>query len=125
MLLENKLQRSECLVGWTPRLDVEVIVNTDGLVLQPSGRAAGGGILQTTSGIYKAAFVANFCVCTIILAELRAPLHGLHIAWDLGYRRVNLQVDSAVVVSFLCHNGAVDPRHQICVDELKQLIARD
>ncbi|CAN0879333.1 Putative ribonuclease H protein At1g65750 [Linum grandiflorum] len=73
----------------------------------------------------EAAFAANFGICTITCAELRAALHGFHIAWDLGYRRVNLQVDYALVVSFLCHNGAVDPRHQTCVDKLKQLIARD
>ncbi|CAN0838844.1 Putative ribonuclease H protein At1g65750, partial [Linum grandiflorum] len=98
---------------------------TDGSVLQPSGCAAGGGILRTTTWICQAAFVANFGACTITHAELRAALHGLRIAWDLGYRKVSLQVDSVVVVSFLCHNKDVDPRHQTCVDELKLLLARN
>ncbi|CAN1228847.1 Putative ribonuclease H protein At1g65750, partial [Linum grandiflorum] len=99
-----------------------VIVNTDGSVLQPLGRATGRGIIRNTSGICQAAFAANFGACSITRAELRAALHGHQIAWNLGYRQVSFQVDSAVVVAFLCNNAVDDLRHQACIDELKQLL---
>ncbi|CAN0825634.1 Putative ribonuclease H protein At1g65750 [Linum grandiflorum] len=113
------------MVGWTARHDVEVIINTDGSVLQPSGKAAGGGLIRDTLGICRAAFAANFGVCSITRAELRAALHGLRLAWDMGFRSVNLQVDSAVVVSYLQSTSVGDLRHQSCIEDIKQLLARN
>ncbi|CAN0909356.1 hypothetical protein LINGRAHAP2_LOCUS25751 [Linum grandiflorum] len=87
------------------------------------GRAAGGENLRNP--ICQAAFAANFGTCTITHAELRAALHELRIAWDRGYKRVHLQVDFVVVVSFLRQNGVVDPRHQSGMNELQEPIARN
>ncbi|CAN0905907.1 Putative ribonuclease H protein At1g65750 [Linum grandiflorum] len=122
---KNKPQRAERLVGWKARQDVDVIVNTDGLVLQPSGQAAGGGILRDRMGISKAAFAVNFGSCSITSAELRAALHGLRLAWEMGYRRVSLQVDSLVVLSYLQNTDVADLRHKSCVEDLKELLRRN
>ncbi|CAN1222454.1 Putative ribonuclease H protein At1g65750 [Linum grandiflorum] len=100
----NKPLRHEELIGWTAHHDFEVVVNTYGSVLQPSGAAAGGGILRNPPGTCRNAFASNFGVCTITRAELCATIHGLRIAWDNGYIKVNLHVDSAVVADSLIMN---------------------
>ncbi|CAN0877469.1 Putative ribonuclease H protein At1g65750 [Linum grandiflorum] len=125
VLAKYKPQRVDSFVGWTVRFDVEIIMNTDGSVIQPSRAAAGGGILQNSRGICQAAFAANYGICTITRAELRAALTGLHLAWDLGYRKVDLQVDSMTVVSLLQSQGETDHRHQACVQDLRQILDRN
>ena len=123
----NKPRRSEVLVGWETCDDVEVIVNTDGSVIniasgskiQALRSAAGGGILRDPTGICKETFTANFGGCSITRAEIRAAIHRLQILWDKGYRRVNLQVDSSAVVSFANDTIAVDTRYFNCIKELQ------
>ncbi|CAN0852590.1 Putative ribonuclease H protein At1g65750, partial [Linum grandiflorum] len=52
-------------------------------------------------------------------------LHGLRLAWDRGYRKVNLQVDLAAVVSLIQNTGPRDLQHQACVDDILKLLARN
>ncbi|CAN0925767.1 Putative ribonuclease H protein At1g65750, partial [Linum grandiflorum] len=93
--------------------------------LQPSGQAAGGGILRNSSGIFQGAFAANYGNCTITRAELRAVWYDLQLAWDMGYTNVNLQVDSEVVVSLIQSTGVTDLRHQTCIEGLRNVLGRD
>ncbi|CAN1269226.1 Putative ribonuclease H protein At1g65750 [Linum perenne] len=44
-------------------------------------------------------------------AELRAADIGLMIAWDLGFRRVHLQLDSISAVHAICSDIDEDSRH--------------
>ncbi|CAN0878496.1 Putative ribonuclease H protein At1g65750 [Linum grandiflorum] len=101
VLSKNKPSRIESFVGWQIRHDVDIIVNTDGLVIQPTREAAGGGILSNPNGIPLRAFAANYGICTITRAELRAALYGIQIAWEQDYKKVNLQIDSAAVISLI------------------------
>ncbi|CAN0928118.1 Putative ribonuclease H protein At1g65750, partial [Linum grandiflorum] len=84
-----------------------------------------GGLIRDTAGSCKAAFAANFGVCSITRAELHAALHGLHLACDRRYIKVNLQVALAVVVSFIQKTGPRDLQHQACVEKITQLLARN
>ncbi|CAN0922359.1 Putative ribonuclease H protein At1g65750 [Linum grandiflorum] len=122
---KNKPPQVVSLVGWKVSFDVDVIVNTNCSVLQPSGDAAGGVILRNSLGICLAAFAANFGICTITRAELQAAIHGLHIAWELGYRKVNLQINSAAIISLLRNTSRDDMRHRACLEEFRELINRD
>ncbi|CAN1264100.1 hypothetical protein LINPERPRIM_LOCUS11826 [Linum perenne] len=44
-------------------------------------------------------------------AELRAAAFGLMIAWDRGYKKVHLQLDSLTAVSAILRNQEEDSRH--------------
>ncbi|CAN0859270.1 hypothetical protein LINGRAHAP2_LOCUS7622 [Linum grandiflorum] len=52
--------------------------------MESSGIAAGVGILRNSGGISQIAFAANYGICMITCAELRAALYEFRLAWDLG-----------------------------------------
>ncbi|CAN0892042.1 Putative ribonuclease H protein At1g65750 [Linum grandiflorum] len=122
--MNNSHHRCESLIGWFSPQDAEIIVNTYGSVIQPNGAASDGGILRDPNGITQATFAANMGICTITRVEIRAAIYGLQLAWELGYRKVNLQLDSQVVVSYLNQSDISDPQHRSCILELKQLLNR-
>ncbi|CAN1147580.1 Putative ribonuclease H protein At1g65750 [Linum perenne] len=52
----------------------------------------------------------NIGCCSITRAELRGAITGLRTAWDLGFRKVEVQVDSMAVLALV--NSAENPiRH--------------
>ncbi|CAN1245063.1 Putative ribonuclease H protein At1g65750 [Linum grandiflorum] len=121
----NKPLRREALVGWQAPPEDYVTVNTDGSVLQPGSRAAGGGVIHDSQGRVLKAFAANFGSCSITRAELRGAIHGLSLAWDLGYRKVYFQMDSSCALAFLLGDPPDDARHGSCIREARQLLNRD
>ncbi|CAN0901719.1 hypothetical protein LINGRAHAP2_LOCUS21574 [Linum grandiflorum] len=54
---------------------------------------------------------ANFGACTITRAEIQAAIFGLPLAWDFGYRIVNLHVDSQVIISYINRDVPFYSRH--------------
>ncbi|CAN1147970.1 Putative ribonuclease H protein At1g65750 [Linum perenne] len=52
----------------------------------------------------------NLGMCTITRAEIRGAITGLELAWDYGFRRVELQLDSKVAISLLLSQD--EPEHQ-------------
>ncbi|CAN0855600.1 hypothetical protein LINGRAHAP2_LOCUS6268, partial [Linum grandiflorum] len=46
-----------------------------------------------------AAFAANLGRCTITRAEIRSAIFGLRVACELGFRNVELQLDSTTSIS--------------------------
>ncbi|CAN1168880.1 hypothetical protein LINPERPRIM_LOCUS19469, partial [Linum perenne] len=53
-----------------------------------------GSIFRDHSGRRLACFAANLGNCTIMRAEVRTASIGFKIVWELGYRKVHLQMDS-------------------------------
>ncbi|CAN1162412.1 Putative ribonuclease H protein At1g65750, partial [Linum perenne] len=81
-----------------------ITINTDGSVLHPHSQAAAGGILRNWQGRPVSTFAANLGRCSIMCAELRASEIGLMIAWDRGYEKVHLQIDSLAAVTTILEN---------------------
>ncbi|CAN1763097.1 hypothetical protein LINPERHAP1_LOCUS8681, partial [Linum perenne] len=77
-------------------------------VVQDQHQAAAGGIFRDHSGSRLACFAANLGNCTIMRAELRAASIRFKIAWELGYRKVHLQMDSLAAVEALCADTNTD-----------------
>ncbi|CAN1794470.1 hypothetical protein LINPERHAP1_LOCUS20309 [Linum perenne] len=45
-------------------------------------------------------------MCSITRAELRVAAHGLQLAWNKGYKRVIVQLDSiTAIITFVCRRG--------------------
>ncbi|CAN1779457.1 Putative ribonuclease H protein At1g65750 [Linum perenne] len=104
--------------GWT-------ILNSDGSVLQPSGKAAAGGLLRDEMGRCSAAYSLNLGICSITRAELRGMIFGLQMAWDRGHRRVVAQLDSAVAVALLEADGEITHQHAAEIYQFRELQKRD
>ncbi|CAN1743220.1 Putative ribonuclease H protein At1g65750 [Linum perenne] len=107
------------------RVFSEVVLNSDGSVLHPSSKAAAGGLIRDELGRCLMAFSYNLGRCSITRAELRGAVHGLSIAWNLGYRRVLVQMDSAAAIAILEAKGEIDHQHAMEVIQYRELLTRD
>ncbi|CAN1801836.1 Putative ribonuclease H protein At1g65750, partial [Linum perenne] len=102
-----------------------ITINTDGSVIQPHSRAAAGGILRTSLGRPVSTFAANLGRCTIMRAELRAAEYGLMIAWDMGFRKVHLQLDSMAAVTVILGDQEDNSRHGRTLESILELRNRN
>ncbi|CAN1156102.1 Putative ribonuclease H protein At1g65750, partial [Linum perenne] len=100
-------------------------INTDGAFDRISGRAAAGGLIRNELGHCAAAFTMNIGCCTIMRAELRGAIAGLRCVWDLGLRKVELQVDSNEVIDLFNDNGTPTHHHAMEVLDFQELCKRD
>ncbi|CAN1189729.1 Putative ribonuclease H protein At1g65750 [Linum perenne] len=71
--------------------------------------AAAGGLIRSNDGRCLLAFCTNLGKCSIMRAELRGVIAGLQLAWDHGYRKVAVRVDSRAILSLV--KGVDNPSH--------------
>ncbi|CAI0456412.1 unnamed protein product [Linum tenue] len=112
-------------IAWNCPPEGWIQIQTDGSVLQPSGKAAAGGLLRDHLGKCKEAFVCNLGTCSITSAELKGAVTGLRIAWERGYRRVHLNLDSTTAISIIKNHSETDHSHGIIAKEFEFLLNLD
>ncbi|CAN1839814.1 Putative ribonuclease H protein At1g65750 [Linum perenne] len=113
-------------VNWQAGQEGWVTVNSDGSVLGTRGRAAAGGILRQANGQGIRAYAMNLGVCSITRAEIRGALEGIKQAWNAGYRRVEVQLDSQAAIAILLDKSAsVSHQHALEVLEFRDWLGRD
>jgi len=81
-------------LGW-------VKLSTDGASHGNPGLATAGGVIRGEEDEWLGGFALNIGICSAPMAELWGVYYGLVIAWERGFRRVELEVDSKLVVGFL------------------------
>ncbi|CAI0489704.1 unnamed protein product [Linum tenue] len=102
--------RTEVEISWKPPPLEWVTLNSDGSVYTDLGHAAAGGLIQDHTGFCLAAYAINLWSCSITRAELRGAVEGLQLAWDTGFRRGRVELDSFYAVQLF---GSLDsPDHQ-------------
>ncbi|KAL9293886.1 putative ribonuclease H domain, reverse transcriptase zinc-binding domain-containing protein [Arabidopsis thaliana] len=92
--VERMIRWKEPSVGWFK-------LNTDGASRGNPGPATAGGVLRDENGIWCGGFALNIGRCSAPLAELWGVYYGLYMAWERKLTRIELEVDSEVVVGFL------------------------
>ncbi|CAN1845776.1 Putative ribonuclease H protein At1g65750 [Linum perenne] len=113
-------------VTWQAGQEGWVTVNSDGSVLGPRGRASAGGILRQANGQGICAYAINLGVCSITRAEIRGALEGIKQAWNAGYRRVEVQLDSQAAIAILLDKSVtVSHQHALEVLEFRDWLDRD
>ncbi|CAN1131440.1 Putative ribonuclease H protein At1g65750 [Linum perenne] len=109
----------------TMRADSQVTSKGGSRRTDTHSRAAAGGIIRTSLGRPVSIFAANLGRCSIMRAELRAAEFGLRIAWDRGFRKVHLQLDSMAAVTAILGNQEEDSRHGRTLEAISELRSRD
>ncbi|XP_020871723.1 uncharacterized protein LOC9299799 [Arabidopsis lyrata subsp. lyrata] len=93
--------RVERLICWKPPRDGWMKLNTDGASHGNPGLATAGGVMRDGDGNWCGGFALNIGICSAPLAELWGVYYGLYIAWEKRIRKLEVEVDSVVVVGFL------------------------
>ncbi|KAG7533030.1 Ribonuclease H-like superfamily [Arabidopsis thaliana x Arabidopsis arenosa] len=97
----NRPMRVEQQIGWVPPGDGWMKLNTDGASHGNPGLATAGGVLRDGDGNWRRGFAVNIGMCSAPMAELWGVYYGLYIAWESRVTRLELEVDSQIVVGFL------------------------
>ncbi|KAL1219253.1 putative ribonuclease H protein [Cardamine amara subsp. amara] len=93
--------RIEMIVAWKPPVDGCMRMNIDGVSHGNPDLATAGGAMRDAAGRWCGGFALNIGVCTAPLGELWGVYYRLYIAWGRGVTRLEMEVDSKLVVGFL------------------------
>ncbi|XP_050222916.1 uncharacterized protein LOC126673008 [Mercurialis annua] len=88
-------------VKWHPPLVNWIKVNTDGSATGSPGIAGSGGIFRNARGFPKGAFAFGIGSSLAFIAELRAAMFAIKVAWNKGWLNLWLESDSLFVVDAL------------------------
>lgn len=76
-------------------------VNTDRSRFNATGISGAGSVLRDSTGGWIQGFAVNLGACHILEAELWGIFWGLSLAWDYGFRDVEIECDSDASVTLL------------------------
>ncbi|CAA7036314.1 unnamed protein product [Microthlaspi erraticum] len=95
------VNREERMISWMPPLVGWTKLNTDGASHGNPRSATAGGVLRDGEAKWCGGFALNIGRCTAPMAELWGLYYGLCIAWEKVIERLNVEVDSSMVVGFM------------------------
>ncbi|EOY31223.1 Uncharacterized protein TCM_038187 [Theobroma cacao] len=91
-------RKEEISVGWSPPITGGIALNVDGAFKKSQRKAAAAGVLRDEHGNWLCGFSMKLEKCSAFRAELWGIFKGLSLAWELGYRNIDLQIDNRVAV---------------------------
>ncbi|CAN1132547.1 Putative ribonuclease H protein At1g65750 [Linum perenne] len=124
-LMGGETRKTPTDVAWNPGEAGWVSLYTDGSADKRRGKAAAGGLLGDFDGCCIMAFSINLGNCSITRAEMRGAVEGLRRAWELGYRRILLRMDSLAAISLLTGVGKSTHQHGLETVLFQELCGRD
>lgn len=113
----GQVTRVNRMIAWTPPSVGWVKLNMDGALHGNPSLATGGGVLRDGEGQWIQGFTLNIGVCSAPLAELWGVYYGLYLAWDKRIAKLELDVDSEMVVGSL-KTGISDTHPLSCLIRL-------
>ncbi|MCH87362.1 ribonuclease H protein [Trifolium medium] len=121
-----KQQVNKCLadIRWKVPKEGWISINTDGAA-KGGTCARCGGVLRGEHGEWISGFSKNLEVCSAYVAELWGVFEGLKIARARGFRKIELQVDSQVVVNTLATDRSGSSDGWTLVHNIKRLLELD
>ncbi|WCJ37652.1 Polynucleotidyl transferase ribonuclease H-like superfamily protein [Euphorbia peplus] len=117
-----KPTRHDCLIGWSVPFIHWVKLNTDGAVKGGQFRASVGGLIRDSQGTWIQGFARNIGICSVLRAELWGIYDGLTLAWNLGYRKVQVEVDSKLCVDLLTRTDTPSNDSTPLINAIQNLI---
>lgn len=102
-MLAGKRKRGKevIYVRWiAPRMDW-VMLNTDGASKGNPDVVRCGGLIRGHMGVLFGVFAARCGLCSSTKVELLGVLRGLAVAWNAEHKKVQLTLDSELVVKLL------------------------
>ncbi|CAN0925121.1 BAG family molecular chaperone regulator 2, partial [Linum grandiflorum] len=98
-------------VSWPSPAPKWVALNSDGSVIPKTVQATTGGLFAKADGRCLAVYLMNLGICSITRAELRVVVQGLQMDWELGYRKIQAQLDSQAAIQLVLAEGEITHQH--------------
>ena len=91
--------RTPQIIRWAVPNEPNIKLNTNGSSIGNPRMVSVGGLLRDSSGLWISGFSLNMDTATNNMAELEAVRQGLLLAWELGFKFIQLEIDSVIVLS--------------------------
>ena len=88
-------------------------INTNGSSLGNPSIAGVGGILRDHLGQWIFGFSLHVGLATNNMVELAVVRQGLAMAWTMGFKYIQLELDSKVVLTWLTNHNTRDRRAHV------------
>ena len=88
-------------------------INIDGSALSNSGIVGAEGVLRDHSGRWILGFSLHVGLTTNDMAKLAVVRQGLAMAWNMGFKFLQLELDSNVVLTWLTNNNMSYPTNMM------------
>ena len=113
-------------IRWHASPNPYVTLNTNGSALSNLGVVGAGGMLRDHLGYWIAGFSLHLSIATNNIAELEAVRQGLEMAWQLGFKFIQLEIDSNVVRTWLTDTTVCYLTHMMpLICDRRSLMDRD
>ena len=114
------------LVSWLAPLYPYFKLNIDGSALNNSSLARARGVLRNHQACWITRFSAWVGLATNNMAELAAVRQGLTIAWNIGVKFLQLELDSKVVLIWLTNKNMNYPTNMLpLICDCRNLLEQD
>ena len=114
------------LIHWTRSPAPYIKLNTDGSAISNLGLVEVGGILWNHWGEWISGFSLHLGLASNNMAELVAARQGLELTWDIGFKYIQLELDSSVVLMWLTKQNVTYPPNMLpLLCDCRNLMERD
>jgi ribonuclease HI len=111
-------------IGWKPPGEGWVKINTD-RACKGKVTMGCGGIIRDKRGVWLGGFAKHIGICSALTEELWDVFEGLRFTWRMGYRVVELDVDSSAVVKVIKDGATSSAMRVSLLKSIKRLLEFD
>jgi ribonuclease HI len=112
------------MIKWCPPKPLYVKLNTDG-AFKDKKIAGCGGVIRGTEGEWLGGFAKCVGFCSAFVAELWGVVEGLRYAYRLGFKQIELNIDSEAVVRVIKNGTSNSAMGSSLLKHIKNLLAMD
>ena len=107
--------------GWLPPEAGNMKLNTDAYVMEGGGVGLGAVLRDSHGRVVAAGVRRNGARWSVELAEAMAMKWGMQMAWDLGYRNIELESDALTVVKAVRRRQWGRSPHDLVLEDIGSL----
>ena len=89
------------------------------------GKAGGGGVLRDSKGRWIKCFSIQIGIALNNIAKIWAIRYGLKMALELGYKHINLEIDSQILLNWLTTYGVLALEHFVLILDCRMLLGQE
>jgi ribonuclease HI len=112
------------MIGWKPPKPSFVSLHTDG-ASKEQHLSGCGGIVRGSQGEWIGGFAKNVGSCCSFIAELWGVLEGLRFVQMLGFKKIELNIDSKAVVRIVQSGMSHSTAGNVLVEQIIKMMALD